>query len=135
MPSKFVNGLGKGEKASSGDCLTILYKHGIFNDSRSQRNLRPNSWTKVSRVFLLAIHSYLYSFALRFIFLQTQATPYSFFRVQLLYTVKEKGGKPELKPYPLPYGLKNPKRNLRTVEIMPRNLNKIVIYEFGFRPA
>ncbi len=30
--------------------------------------------TKVLRVFLLAIHSHLYSFALRFIFLQTHAT-------------------------------------------------------------
>ncbi len=32
--------------------------------------------TKVSRVFLLAIHSHLYSFALRFKFLQTHATSY-----------------------------------------------------------
>ncbi len=28
--------------------------------------------------------------------------------VQLLYTVKDKGGKPGRKPYPLPYGLRNP---------------------------
>ncbi len=34
--------------------------------------------------------------------------------VQLLYTVKEKGGKPDRKPYPLPYGLKNPYRNLKS---------------------
>ncbi len=27
--------------------------------------------------------------------------------VQLLYTVKEKGGKPDRKPFPLPYGFKN----------------------------
>jgi hypothetical protein len=32
---------------------------------------------KVLKVFLLAIHSPLYSFALRFIFLQTYATSYS----------------------------------------------------------
>jgi hypothetical protein len=31
----------------------------------------------------------------------------------LLYTVKEKGGKPERKPYTLPYGLINPYRNLK----------------------
>jgi hypothetical protein len=30
------------------------------------------------RVILLVIHSHLYSFALRFIFLQTPATSYSF---------------------------------------------------------
>jgi hypothetical protein len=33
------------------------------------------NWDKV---FLLAIHSHLYSFALRFLFLQTHATSYSF---------------------------------------------------------
>jgi hypothetical protein len=44
--------------------------------------------TIVLRVFLLAIHSYLYSFALRFLFLQTQALAIS--RVQLLYTIKDK---------------------------------------------
>jgi hypothetical protein len=35
---------------------------------------------------LHAIHSHLYSFALIFLFLQTQATSYSFYNV-LLYTV------------------------------------------------
>jgi hypothetical protein len=34
---------------------------------------------KVFRVFLLAIHTHLYSFALRFIFPQTHATSYSFY--------------------------------------------------------
>jgi hypothetical protein len=31
-----------------------------------------------------------------------------------LYTAKEKGGKPDTKPHPLPYGFKNPYRNLKT---------------------
>jgi hypothetical protein len=35
--------------------------------------------TKVSRVFLLAIHIHLYIFAFRFIILQTHATSYSFY--------------------------------------------------------
>jgi hypothetical protein len=47
--------------------------------------------TKVLKVFLLAIQSHLYSFALRFLFLQTHATFYNFFSA-LLYTIKEKGG-------------------------------------------
>jgi hypothetical protein len=34
--------------------------------------------------------------------------------VQLLYNVKEKGGKPDRKPYPLPYGLGNLYRNLKS---------------------
>jgi hypothetical protein len=40
----------------------------------------------------------------------TQPLPVS--TVQLLYTVKEKGGKTDRKPYPLPLGLRNPYRNL-----------------------
>ncbi len=35
-------------------------------------------------------------------------------RAQLLYTVKEKRGKPYRKPYPLPYCLRNPYRNLKS---------------------
>jgi hypothetical protein len=62
--------------------------------------------TKVLRVFVLVLQNYLHSFALRFLFLQTHATSYSFFSA-LLYTVKEKVGKPERKPHPLPYGLRN----------------------------
>jgi hypothetical protein len=31
-----------------------------------------------------------------------------------MVSVKEKGGKPDRKPYPLPYGLKNPYRNFRS---------------------
>jgi hypothetical protein len=57
--------------------------------------------TKVLRVFRLAIHSHLYSFALKFKFLQTLTQP-------LTVSVKEKGGKPDRKLYPLPYGLRNP---------------------------
>jgi hypothetical protein len=34
--------------------------------------------------------------------------------VQLLYTVKETGRKPERKPCPLPYGLRNLYRNLKS---------------------
>jgi len=48
---------------------------------------------------------------LRFLFLQTHAISYSLY--SLLYNVKEKGGKPDRKPYPLPYGLRNPYRNLK----------------------
>jgi hypothetical protein len=69
--------------------------------------------TKVLRVLLLAIHSHLYSFALRFQFFKL-TQPLTVSTVQLLYTVKEKGGKPERKPYPLPYGLRNPHRNLKS---------------------
>jgi hypothetical protein len=45
-----------------------------------------------------------------------------------MYTVKEQGGKPDRKLHPLPYGLRNPYRNLKfgTLKIMPRNFKEIV---------
>ncbi len=67
--------------------------------------------TKVLRVFLLAIHNHLYSFAYRFYFCKL-TQPLKVSRVQLLYTVKEKRGKLYRKPYSLPYGLRNLYRNL-----------------------
>ncbi len=42
--------------------------------------------------------------------------------VHLLCTLKEKGGKPDRKPYPLPSGLRNPYRNLKFENV----------HEFGF---
>ena len=68
--------------------------------------------TKVLRVFLLASHSNLCSLELRFKFLKL-TQPLTVSTVQLLYTVKEKGGKPDRKPYHLSYGLRNPYRNLK----------------------
>jgi hypothetical protein len=67
----------------------------------------PEAEFLVLRVFLLAIHSHLYSFALRFLFLQTHA-PLTVSTIQ--YILKTKGGK----PYPLSYGLKNSCRNLKS---------------------
>ncbi len=58
-----------------------------------------------------------------------QTFMYCMSTVKLLYTVKEKGGKPDRKPYPLPYGLSNPyteTSSLKTLKIKHRNLNKIV---------
>jgi hypothetical protein len=54
--------------------------------------------------------------------------PLAVYTVQLLYTVKEKGGNPDRKPYPFPYGLRNPYRtsSLRTPKIVSRNFIEIV---------
>ncbi len=76
---------------------------------------------------------FLDSFALRCIFLQTHATSYSFYSV-LLYTVKEKGGKPDRKPHPLPYGFSNQKPQVWELSrLCPKILKKLYIHEFGFR--
>jgi hypothetical protein len=60
--------------------------------------------------------------ALRFIF--PHATSYIYYSSVTVYTVKkEKGGKPDKKPFPLPNGLRNP---YKTLKIMSRNLNAII---------
>ncbi len=69
--------------------------------------------TKVLRVFLPGIHSHLNSFALRFLFLFTHATSYSFYTWDIV-NCKGEGGKPDRKPYPLPHGLRNLYRNLKS---------------------
>jgi hypothetical protein len=62
---------------------------------------------KVLRNFLLVIHNHLYT-----------ALPWDFYFFKLMQpltvSVKEKGGKPDTKLYPLPYGLRSPYRNLRS---------------------
>jgi hypothetical protein len=69
--------------------------------------------TKVLRVFLLAIHRHLHSLALRLYFFKlTQHL--TVFTGQLLYTVKEKGGKPVIKSHPLPFVLRNPHKNVKS---------------------
>jgi hypothetical protein len=73
---------GEKEKANIIDELKRL-----TTDISIQVNLPPSpeaefldeNQTRVSRVFLLAIHSHLYSFALRFLFLQTHTTSCSFY--------------------------------------------------------
>jgi hypothetical protein len=68
-----------------------------------------------TKVFLLAIHSHPYSFALRFLFLQTHATSNSFYC---------SGGKEEnlIKnhtPFPTVYEIYTEISSLRTLKIMP----------------
>ncbi len=51
--------------------------------------------------------------------------------IKLLYTGKEKGGKPDRKPYPFPYVL----RNLQFWELLrlcPETSTKLYVHEFGF---
>jgi hypothetical protein len=49
----------------------------------------------------------------------------------LLYNIKDKGGKPDREPYLLPYGLRNPYRNLKS-ENSQGDAQKLYIHEFGF---
>jgi hypothetical protein len=70
--------------------------------------------TKAWRVFLLFIHCYLNSFALRCKLLQTHATFYVFLQFSYWTLQRRKRGKPDRKTYPLPFGLRNPCINLKS---------------------
>ncbi len=90
----------------------------------TQSIITAQSWfqTKVWRVFLLVIHSHLYSFALIFIFLQNHATSYSFCKEETRRTWK--------KPYPPSLWLQE--KSIQKPQVWkisrfrPRNLNEIV---------
>jgi hypothetical protein len=81
---------------------------------------RQNSWTKSRQKGYPPCKKSplkLYIEIYRFLFLQTHATFYSFYSLDIVlyeYTVKERGGKHDRKPYHLPYnGLRNFYRNLQ----------------------
>jgi hypothetical protein len=50
---------------------------------------------------------------------------------------KEEGGKPDRKPYPLLYGLRNPSRKLKSENsrLCPETSMKLYVHEFGFWAA
>ncbi len=62
---------------------------------------------------LLAIHSHLFSLALRFLFLQTHTTSYSFYRSTTVHCIGERN-KPDRKSYHVFNDLRNPYRNLKS---------------------
>ncbi len=76
---------------------------------------RANYWTKLRQKFssLLFTVTFTLQLSLRFLFLQTQQ-PLTVSASALLYTVKEREGKPDRKPYPLPCVFINPYRNLKS---------------------
>jgi hypothetical protein len=94
----------------------------VLGQDRLEAEFLDEIQTKVLRVFLHASHIHLYSFALRFLFLQL-TQPLTVSTVHLLYTVKEKGGKPDGKPHSFLFGLRNPYRNLKS-ETSPDDAQK-----------
>ncbi len=59
--------------------LGFLMSRGGSDGKSPEAKFLDEIQTKVLRVFRLVIHSHLYIIALRFIFLQTHATSYSFY--------------------------------------------------------
>jgi hypothetical protein len=75
----------------------------------------PNSWMKARQKasWFSSLLSVTYTALPWDLYFFKLTQPLTVYTVQLLYTVKEKGGKPYRRPYPLPYGLRNPYRNLK----------------------
>ncbi len=59
--------------------MIFFFINKAVTDRDTEAEFLDEVQTKVFRVFLLAIHSHLSTFALRFLFLQTHATSYSFY--------------------------------------------------------
>jgi hypothetical protein len=60
--------------------------------------------------------------------------PLTISTVQVLNTLKEKWGKPDRKPYPLAYGLRNPCRTLKSENsqhLCPETSTKFYVHEFS----
>jgi hypothetical protein len=70
-----------------------------------------HNWDKSLKSFSSLLFTVkIYSFALRFFLKSRNLLQLA----GLLSIVKEKEGKPDGKPYPFPYGLRNPYRNLKS---------------------
>ncbi len=80
--------------------------------SKTEAEFLEEIHSKVLRVFLLAIHSHSIALPWDFCFFKL-TQPLTVSQLQLLYNVKEKAGKSDRKPNPIPYGLRNPHRNLK----------------------
>ena len=61
-----------------GTAANVFMEGGGGLNSWSEAEFLEEIQTKIFRVFLLAIHSHLYSFALRLLFFQTHAISYVF---------------------------------------------------------
>jgi hypothetical protein len=105
--------------------MLIELKHILWNSPHktklcSEAEFLEEIQTKVLTVFLLAIQSHLDSFALRFLFLQTHATSFSFY-CTLLCTVQEKWKSDRNRTFWFKKSIQKPSI-LRILKIMPRNL-------------
>ncbi len=100
----------------------LEYLYGLSEKDSWGRILGRNSG-KISLLFTVTSTAWPWDF---YVFKLTQ--PLAVSRVQLLFTVKEKGRKPDRKPYPfhMVYEIHTETSSLRTLKIMPRNGNEIV---------
>ncbi len=93
--------------------------------------------TKVFRVFLLAIHSHLYSFGLRFLFLQTRATFYIFLQTHATSYSFYKGERRKNLKNTIPPSLWFKKSIQKPqvwelLKLCPETSRKLHVHEFSF---
>jgi hypothetical protein len=103
------------------DESALLYTCTVFLSDKfpqgANSRIKPEAefWdkiqTKVLRVFLVTVTQQL---CLEIYISSNSHNLLCISTVQLLYTIKEKGGKPDRKPCPVPFVIRNPHRNLKS---------------------
>jgi hypothetical protein len=83
--------------------LPFLKKRFVDQKTTNRGGILGRIQKKVLKVFLLAIEPYL-NVCLEIFISSNFHTLLHFSTVQLLYTVQEREGKPDRKPYPLVFG-------------------------------
>jgi|688.fasta_scaffold142034_1 hypothetical protein len=91
-------------------CLCFCIHVKVFSQ-------RPNSWTKSkqkSKEFSSLLFTVTFTALPWDFYFFKLSQPLNVSLVTILYTVMEKGGKPDRKPYSLPFVFRNPYRNLKS---------------------
>ncbi len=89
------------------------------------RILGPNPYKSLKSLRKSLIHNHLYSFPWDLYFFKL-TQPLTVSTVQLLYTEKDKGGKPDRNHIQFPLEFHTETSSMSTLKIMPWNLNEIV---------
>jgi hypothetical protein len=109
---------------NDGHGLSCSCSHFLVKKTeREQSRILGNS-DKSLKSFLPCYSQSPLLYSVAYFFKHTQ--PLTVSAAQLLYPVKEKGIKPDRKPYPLPYGLGNPYRNLKS----ETSASELVLHSF-----
>ncbi len=106
---------------------TWRFKYGSSPYNRQ----RPKSGTKSSKSlksFLFVIHSHLYSFALKFLFLQTHATSYSLCKGE-----RRKTWQKITRYHPFLWFMKSIQKPQKSLRTLKKPSTKLYVHEFAFR--
>ncbi len=114
-------------------------RHFICMNESPEAEFLDEIQTKVLKAFLLAIQSHLNSFALKFLFLKTHATSYSFYSSATVHCKRE-SRKTWSKTIPPSLWFKKfiqkpLKKTLKLSRLCPESSTKLCVHEFCFWPG